>query len=81
MYHLMCIEWAMLENLWKWSYKSPQKLKSRGGSISFSQQGKPVGLNIVYYSDATYASLEDGSSLSGFIIFVLGKMNRMAPIY
>ena len=42
--------------------------------------GKPVGLNIVCYSDADYASLGDGSSQNGFIIFVGGRMSRMAPI-
>lgn len=60
--------------------KSLKKLKSRTGSIFFSQLGKPSDLNIVCYSDATYASLEDGSSQGGFIIFVCGKMNRIAPI-
>lgn len=60
--------------------KSLIKLKSRTGSISFPQLGKPSDLNIVCYSDATYASLEDGSSQGGFIILVCGKINRMAPI-
>ena len=60
--------------------KSLQKLKARTGSITFPQLGKPSALNIVCYADATYASLEDGSSQGGFIIFVCGTMNRMAPI-
>ena len=60
--------------------KTLQKLKSRTGSITFPQLGKPSDLNIVWYADATYASLEDGSSQDGFIIFVYGTMNRVAPI-
>ena len=60
--------------------KPLQKLKSRTCSITFPQLGKPSDLNIIYYADATYTSLEDGSLQSGFIIFVCGVMNRMAPI-
>ena len=42
--------------------KSPLKSKSKTGSMSLPQLGKPASLNIVCYSDATYASLEDESS-------------------
>ena len=37
--------------------KSLIKLKSKTGLIYFPQPEKPVGLSIVCYSDATYASL------------------------
>ncbi|GAB1599998.1 hypothetical protein Ahia01_000277300 [Argonauta hians] len=60
--------------------KSLLKLKSKTGSISFPQLGNPSDLSVVCYSDATYASLEDGSSQGGFIILVYDKMNRLAPI-
>ena len=61
--------------------KAFQKLKSRTGSITFPLLGKLSDLNIVCYADAIYASLEDGSSRGGFIIFVCGMINRMDPIY
>ena len=60
--------------------KAVQKLKSRTGSIIFPQLRRPSDMNIVCYADATYASLEDGSSQDGFIIFVCSTTNRMAPI-
>ena len=50
--------------------KSLLKLKSKTGSISFPQLGKHSDLNIVCCSDATYASLKDGSLWSGFTFFV-----------
>ena len=50
--------------------KARQKLKSRTGCITFSQLGRPSDLNIVWYADAAYATLEDGSSQGGFISFV-----------
>ena len=55
--------------------KALQKLKSKTGSLTFPQLGKSSNLNTVCYTDATYASLEDGSSRGGFIIFVCGMMN------
>ena len=61
--------------------KSLLKIKSKIGSTSFSQLGKPASLNIVCYSDATHVNLEDGFSPGGFIIFVCGRMNRMVPMY
>ena len=41
---------------------------------------RPSDSNIVCYADAIYASLEDRSPPSGFIIFVSGMTNRMVPI-
>ena len=38
--------------------KALQKLKSRTGSITFLQLGRPSDLNIVCYADANNASLE-----------------------
>ena len=58
--------------------KTLLKWKSKTGSTSFPQLGKP--LNIVCYLDATYASLEDESSEGGFIIFVYDNINRIAPM-
>ena len=63
------------------SNKEQQKLKSRTGSITFPQLRRPLDLNIVCHADATYASLEDGSSQGGFIIYFFGMTNKMALIY
>ena len=60
--------------------KALQKLKSRTRCITFSQLEKLSDFNIVCYANATYASLEDGSSQGGFIIFVCSMINRMVPI-
>ena len=60
--------------------KSQLKLTSKTGFISFPLLGKPIGLNIVWNSNAAYASIENGSPRSGFIIFICNRMNKMAPI-
>ena len=60
--------------------KAQQKLKSRTVSITFPRLGRISDLNIFCYADATYASLEDGSSQGGFIILVCCTMKRMSPI-
>ena len=60
--------------------KSLLKLKSKTCFISLPQLGKPVGLNIIFSSDATSAGLEVESSLGCFIIFVWIRMNRITPI-
>ena len=44
--------------------------EARTGSITFLQLERPSNLNIACY--ATNASLEDGSSQGGFILFVCG---------
>ena len=56
------------------------KLKSKTGSIYFPNLGKPSDLKVLCYSDATYASLEDGSSQGGFVILVQGVGDKLAPI-
>ena len=59
--------------------KTLLKVQSRKSGISFPHLGKPENLSITAYCDATYASLEDGSSQGGYIIFVVGD-ERVAPI-
>ena len=56
------------------------KLKSTKVSLKIPHLGTPEDLRIVAYSDATYASLEDGSSQGGVIVFIQGKDNMIAPI-
>ena len=42
--------------------------------------GNPNKLKVISYSDATYASLADGSSQGAFIVLLKGKNNFVAPI-
>lgn len=59
--------------------KSLIKLKSKQSGISFKKIGRPEELTVSCYCDATYASLEDGSSQGGFIVLVEGEKG-IAPI-
>lgn len=60
--------------------KALSKLKSKKGSITFPKLGKPSDLHILCYTDASYASLEDGSSQGGFVVFIGGSTDKMAPM-
>ena len=60
--------------------KALAKLQSRKSSIKFPNLGDPSKLRVVSYSDATYASLPDGSSQGGVITFVEGSNGKVAPI-
>ena len=60
--------------------KALTKLKSRKVSLKIPCLGAPESLRIKAYSDATYGSLEDGSSQGGFIVFIQGKDNKVVPI-
>ena len=57
-----------------------RKLKLSTGCITFPSIGKVKDMQVLVYSDATYASLEDGASQGAYIIFVKGKGDKMAPI-
>ena len=59
--------------------KTQQKLTSRTCSITFTQLGRPSDLNIVCHADATYASLEDGSSQGSFYHFCM--TNRIGTFF
>ena len=61
-----------------WGQQVTLKLKLKTAAVSFLQLGKPMGLNIVCYSDGTYVSLEDGFLQGHFIISVCGRMNTIA---
>lgn len=60
--------------------KAVSKLKNQNLSLHFPNLGDPRNLKVLAYSDATYASLEDGSSQGGLIIFVQGENKKIAPI-
>ena len=48
--------------------------------IKFPPLGRPEGLRVIAYSDATYNSLTDGSSQGGIMVFLLGENGKVAPI-
>ena len=50
--------------------KALTKLKSKDVSIKFPDLGESNKLKVISYSDATYASLSDGSSQGGVMTFV-----------
>ena len=60
--------------------KAIRKLQSRQLSISIPDLGKADDLRILYYSDATHASLPNGASQGAYIVFLSGKNNMVAPI-
>ena len=59
--------------------KSLMKLKATKSTLSYMNIGTPEELSITVFCDATYASLNDGSSQGGFIIFIEGSKG-IAPI-
>ena len=60
--------------------KALVKMKSKKVEVKFPPLGRPEGLRVVAYSDATYNSLPDGSSQGGILVFLLGDNNRVVPI-
>jgi transposase InsO family protein len=60
--------------------KGVSKLKSKSVTLKFPNLGNADDLKVVTYCDATYASLQDGSSHGGFMVFVKGINDKVAPI-
>ena len=60
--------------------KAVRKLKSKRVDLKFPNLGDPNKLKVISYSDATYASLADGSSQGAFIVLLKGENNFVAPI-
>ena len=60
--------------------KAVTKLKKRNVSICFKKIGKPTQMKVKVYSDATHASLQDGSSQGGFVVLLEGENNKYIPI-
>ena len=60
--------------------KAVTKLKKRNVSICFKKIGKPTQMKVKVYSDATHASLQDGSSQGGFVVLLEGDNNKSIPI-
>ena len=59
--------------------KTLDKLKSKKVEIKFPPLGRPEGLRVIAYSDATYNSLPDGSSQGGVMVLLLGKIAKLHP--
>ena len=55
-------------------------MKSKKVEVKFPPLGRPEGLRVVAYSDATYNSLPDGSSQGGILVFLLGENDSVVPI-
>ena len=60
--------------------KALSKLKRNRVRLQFPSLGDYKTLCVIAYSDATYASLEDGSSQGGHIVFLKGNNDRVVPI-
>ena len=60
--------------------KALSKLKRNRVKLHFPSLGDYKKLSVIAYSDATYASMDDGSSQGGHIVFVKGENGRVAPI-
>ena len=60
--------------------KALVKMKSKKVEIKFPPLGRPEGLRVITYSDATYNSLTDGSSQGGIMVFLVGENGKVAPI-
>lgn len=60
--------------------KAVTKLNSKKVEIKFPNLGSPRDLKILAFPDATYGSLEDGSSQGAFMIFVAGKGDLVTPV-
>ena len=60
--------------------KAISKLKSQSIGITFPSVESTDGMQVKAFSDATYASLDDGSSQGGHIIFIEGINKKSVPI-
>ena len=60
--------------------KAVTKLKSSTVHMKFPSIGSIDDMKIKAYSDATYASLGDGSSQGGYVIFVEGSNRKIIPM-
>ena len=60
--------------------RTVKKAKKEKCQIDIPDLGNPTSIQIVAYSDASFANLTDGGSQGGFIIFLLGNNNRYMPI-
>ena len=64
----------------KQANRTVKKAKKEKSQIDIPDLGNPEHLQIVAYSDASFANLKDGGSQGGYIIFLLGSNNKYMPI-
>ena len=57
-----------------------RKLKNNSLCLHFPPLGDPSNLEVLAFSDATYASLVDGSSQGGHVVLLKGQNNVVVPI-
>ena len=55
-------------------------MKSIEVNLHYPNLGNPKNFDVIAYSDATYASLADGSSQGGFVILIKGENDMIAPV-
>ena len=60
--------------------KALRKFQKYRVKICFPSLGSPGNLGVRVYSDATYASMPDGSSQGGHIVFLKGGNGKVVPI-
>ena len=60
--------------------KALSKLKKDRVQLKFPSLGDYRKLSVLVFSDATYASMDDGSSQGGHIVFLRGVNNKVVPI-
>ena len=60
--------------------RAVSKIKKRDVSLIFKKLGNPEDLRVEVYSDATHASLNDGSSQGAFVIFLKGRDGKTVPM-
>ena len=66
--------------LLKTANRALKKLKNQSLALNYPSLGSPEKLEVVAYSDATYASLSDGASQGALMVFVKGHNGLVAPI-
>ena len=60
--------------------RAVSKLKKNNVSITFKKIGAPSDLEVEVYTDATQASLNDGGSQGGHIVFLKGRSGGTVPM-
>ena len=60
--------------------RAVSKMKKKDVSLIFKKLGNPEDLAVEVYSDATHASLNDGSSQGAFVIFLKGRDGKTVPM-
>ena len=60
--------------------KAVRKLKNDSLKITYPSLGDPAAVKVVVYADGSHASLPNGASQGGSIVFLVGQNNKAAPM-